>query len=1373
MNKRVSKIITFLAIIYGFFIKAGFALALELEIHYPNIFGFSINNTSSFPEYIRYFFNLGMILAAFITVIVIAFGGIYYLVDYGRGKFTSEAKDWIKSGIMGLIIVFCSYLIAYTINPDLVFLKFGKLLPIPAPSTSSTSITPAGTTITSYQEIPIGTLTENLLTKTMDCYGFDSEGNPIDGDQIAGSKSSPVYGPTYMDHDRVDCLSKLTNGAQKKAETAANLSDEISKLMNKCNCQTYGQCEDKCGKQCFLYGTQISSGIEADCTGSCGGPCIKGSCQQPLLGAAPKDCCPTQALDSNGIPMTDSNGDPIKDSNGQVISVKQQIEHGPIGVGCATIAVPEGPDNWDDPSFREPPKPPPKPPCNVPVYYKTNSKLNATQNIVITSDINKADVQWAIDQWNKNSPPGFKFFGNIVVNNNICKSYACNDNSGSGSNSYIGNVKTTPPANTLIIYNYPIAASEGGVAMNNLHDNNGVLFSQINIDLKQPDFTSGNYSARLVMLHELGHSLGLGDSYDVAGNKSNPDCEGTSIMNDIFQTKGIGPDDIKTLNSLYGTSYSSYAAGPIFAGFSANQSSNVKFVLSSTSSSPANSSTDNSCMQTQYSGLDEFRCPNPNPKADNTAKNLCSGSAVANYVEVPAQVNGKKIYIINQKNWKKLNLKQQLMYFTEKIDQIRKAIKNDVDTLDKAKAALNKCYLAIPYVDLLKTYEKTDQTKHLILSTNFKDTNGSVIDKSKYCTGFNYNNSSCFKKCGDICPDTSPGAIQAYKNCPVCTDTCPVCNFLENPVSYLPCKIQRDLCENKVTDCKTKQEICIEKAYNSRPCTNSSQNSSQNFGDCIASCQGNCLDICTKEDPSQSSDEYNFCRSQCLSNSQCILNNAGSCLFNANGFAQCANQYTDQGNINYCINNAYLCKNGSDQYAGYQDCQQTTPIRSTALVNSVRIIQSQIISNLIAPVSSTLATAATAVSDKINYWLSQPKVDCSQDYSASFLYDHPECEKCVQPYQPPDTGSACFSTSNAVKAAVGNASSCQELCPEITKCPTSSNCPSCPCDQISTPDNPTKPLSLNFSVPNINNGKNAGEEGYITINKQLSAHEMVGPQCNGYSYNDDPLTFYCQDSWWTDPNREGLSQTPIGQERVCPQEGEVPVGQTIDDAEYWANNIIKPNKIDADITDMLLQMTKIGQAKDTQPIQDYCKCTAKFENNDSICKTDCKYHEDQVRPVPASYGFDAEGNPYYIPEVPGYKECNCTFKPCSGNPCEQVTDYLTTLWNDYRQLKLDFIDIYTAMIEESRSDIMKELSYSRKTTNDCSLISSAYDVQSRLLSCTRIEDELISPIVSNQIKFNGQTLNGYCYGKYLGNLFNESLTDNWYCCQQYSENPTQ
>ncbi len=1026
MSKKIKKIVIYLGIFLVLFLfcPSNHNFVSALEVNYPAIFGHSLNDTSSISDYVCYIFGLGINLAIFLVVIVIAFGGIYYLVSYGRGKFTSEAKDWIKAGLLGLLVVVCSYLIAYTINPDITSCNMGilslvKLIsPNPGSSTSNAEVT-------SYKEIPIGTLTETLLTRTTDCYGFDQDGDPINGDvptqdsptkdqkcpegQIYNSDTGECdkYAPTYMDHDRADCLTQLTDGAQKKSQAIAALSDKITELMDTCSCRVKdadgnNTGESKCDPVCDpITGCQVQGGCGPG--GSCAGSCVGGACLQP---PDTTDCCPD--------------------------GVKDQIEHGPISVA---------------------------------------------------------------------------------------------------------------------------------------------------VDLS-------------------------------AESKNGANCETEAI---------------------------------------------------------------------DYNGLDEFRCPNPDPKGYQS----CDGSDIVNYVEEKGEINNETVTIIDQSKWEKFDLWQQLKYFQQKINDwpSDSKIQQDITVLDQARSTLAGCYLAIPYVDFLKTSEITGQQSRIILKDEpsfFDPATNNPIDASKYCQGFNYDNSSCSKKCDDMCPDSSSAAIDLYKACANLKDA--------------------------------DQETCLEKAYGERPCpynsswdTNSTNgngnNTQETFNDCMSTCQNDCSSDCSKK-YSECSDEYDFCTSQCDYNGQCTLDNADSCLFGAKNFVNCTNQITDQGNTSFCINNAYLCKNGSDEYAGYPDCVNTSA------------------------------------------------AGCSiDDYSASSLYidqsNNQNCQKCDAPYSPAEKGSTCYSSKSPD-------SSCQAICPETSKCPTSSKCPNCSCDYINQP--------LKFSIPDEKDSVESGDIGsYSTRSVNISAYQMVGPQCNEYSYNDDPLTFYCEDSWWNDPNREGLSQTPLGDERITPQGGEIPVGQTVDDSEKWANSLIKSaDGINKDVQKVLDEMTVIGNAKNTDPIKDYCGCSAKFDTAKPICQTSCQYS--------TWIDCDDAGDCWW--------DCNCSFVPCQGSPCGQIVDYLSALWNYIRQFKLDFIDFYTNMIKEPRSDIIKELTYSRQSTNNCSLINTSYSANARLLSCTRVEDEIIAPVNTSKINFDGQTIDAYCYGKNLGDIVGQSLTDNWFCSQEFSKNPT-
>ena len=968
MNKRIQKIIIFWGIIFAFFICARSALALEITYPTINILGqsFSVNSTSGLPEYARYFFNLGIVLAISVAVLTIIFGGAYYLISFSTGKFTDEGKDWVKAGATGLLIIMCSYLIVYTINPSLVAFKLDALTQILSQVFPNNS-TQSNATTTTYQEIPMGTLTENLLTKTMDCYGFDQNGDPIDGTEKTDDGS---FAPTYLSHDRVDCITQLADAAQKKAAIIAAVADKINQLMQTCQCS-----KTKCRSENSSFCLDPSPSSKSDCYNGNNNGGQEDSCIQKN---SDESCCDT--------------------------NTKNQIEHGQI---------------------------------------------------------------------------------------------------------------------------------------------------------------------------------------DISGL------------------------------------------------------------------SQASCSTDATSSK-QYNGLDEFRCdPNPIPGDFQS----CDADQIKASIEVQTQLNGKNITIINQKNWKLLNLIQQLTYFKSKISEIQTAIKNDKTDLSSAKTTLGQCYLAMPYVDFFKTYQANDQTKNIILTTKFSGSQGQV-DASKYCNGFNYGNSSCLEKCNNECPDTSKKVMDCYKGC--------------------------KSCENNDPACWDDQETCIENCYNSRTCTNG-PDTSQTFltdtnGDtdstsCISTCQSDCESNCTTK-YSTCSVEYSTCQNLCKDNSQCVLNNAADCLFGAQGFIDCANNQgaNDAGNITNCINDAYLCKNGSDENAGYPDCADTT--------------------------AKCLAYG----------------------FSSSSLYLHPECQKC-------GTG----------------------LCPETAKCPASSDCANCPCGEIDTTKTP-----INFTIPNQNNGNNAGSEGSTQKSQTIKEKEITSPECNLYSYNDDPMTFYCKNNWINDPAREGTNPTPIGKERICQPDGEAPVGQTVDGALDWADSFSKStDDFSSSLQNILDDANKINKKQKDE----YCTCSSKYDSGDPICTSNCDF-------IPASTETTTDPDTGDTTRID--IAASCAVSPCSSNSCQQMIDYLVKIWNDSANLKSGYVTFYTSMLQEPRSDILKELTYSRKQINACSLTSAAYGtaVSTRMLDCTRVENEIISPINTQKITYDGIPAEG-CYGSGLDIYSQTPLTDNWFCCQEY------
>ncbi len=86
---------------------------------------------SDFPSYVHAIYKFGLWTIGISALLMIMVGGYMYLVSAGNSSQTGKAKGVITDAIIGLILALVSWLLLYTINPDLVKL--------PAANTSSSS----------------------------------------------------------------------------------------------------------------------------------------------------------------------------------------------------------------------------------------------------------------------------------------------------------------------------------------------------------------------------------------------------------------------------------------------------------------------------------------------------------------------------------------------------------------------------------------------------------------------------------------------------------------------------------------------------------------------------------------------------------------------------------------------------------------------------------------------------------------------------------------------------------------------------------------------------------------------------------------------------------------------------------------------------------------------------------------------------------------------------------------------------------------------------------------------------------------------------------------------------------------------------------
>lgn len=74
-------------------------------------------------QYIAGIYTWAVGIAGLIAVVLIITGGFVYLTSGGNAQRTQDAKDRISSALFGLLLLLASYVLLYTINPDLVKFK--------------------------------------------------------------------------------------------------------------------------------------------------------------------------------------------------------------------------------------------------------------------------------------------------------------------------------------------------------------------------------------------------------------------------------------------------------------------------------------------------------------------------------------------------------------------------------------------------------------------------------------------------------------------------------------------------------------------------------------------------------------------------------------------------------------------------------------------------------------------------------------------------------------------------------------------------------------------------------------------------------------------------------------------------------------------------------------------------------------------------------------------------------------------------------------------------------------------------------------------------------------------------------------------------
>ncbi len=103
----------------------------RLEVDYPEVKGDRPEEvTTLIPDYVKYIFNFAIWISGFIALVVLIYAGFIYFTSTGNPEKIKDAKDRILYAFLGLVILFGSYLLLTSINPDLVVFHLKRLTPI-------------------------------------------------------------------------------------------------------------------------------------------------------------------------------------------------------------------------------------------------------------------------------------------------------------------------------------------------------------------------------------------------------------------------------------------------------------------------------------------------------------------------------------------------------------------------------------------------------------------------------------------------------------------------------------------------------------------------------------------------------------------------------------------------------------------------------------------------------------------------------------------------------------------------------------------------------------------------------------------------------------------------------------------------------------------------------------------------------------------------------------------------------------------------------------------------------------------------------------------------------------------------------------------
>jgi hypothetical protein len=151
-------------------------------------------DSATFPQYITGVYSFAMAFAAISALLMVTIGGFYYIVSAGNQAQAGTAKTIIKDALLGLVVVFVTWLILNQINPDLI------------------KATPDLSTIQSAAKSttkPAGNIQQSTTV-------VGSNGKPYNSEADCKSAGNTSCKPAQLAYDDAAQYQKQTDGTYKK-----------------------------------------------------------------------------------------------------------------------------------------------------------------------------------------------------------------------------------------------------------------------------------------------------------------------------------------------------------------------------------------------------------------------------------------------------------------------------------------------------------------------------------------------------------------------------------------------------------------------------------------------------------------------------------------------------------------------------------------------------------------------------------------------------------------------------------------------------------------------------------------------------------------------------------------------------------------------------------------------------------------------------------------------------------------------------------------------------------------------------------------------------------------------------------------------------